>query len=240
MKIIGVIPARFGSTRFPGKPLVLLKNKPMLQWVIEGAQKSQQLSRVLVATDDKRIVELCDKIGVESVITPSECATGTDRIFTAVKKIDFDVVINIQGDEPLIDQTYIDPLAQAFSDNANLDMATLAHSITQDDLNNSNAVKVIKNINNEAIYFSRFPIPFSRQNFSAGDVVMKHIGLYGYSRAFLQKFCTAPQAELEKLESLEQLRALYLAAKIKVIKVEKATYGVDTPEDLQKLEALLK
>lgn len=240
MKIIGVIPARFGSTRFPGKPLSLLKNKPMLQWVVEGAQKSHLLQSVVVATDDKRIVELCDKIDVQSILTPSDCLTGTDRIFAAVKNIDFDVVINIQGDEPLIDETFIDPLAKAFVDNNKLDMATLAHSITEDDLNNLNAVKVIKNINNEAVYFSRFPIPYSRQNFSGGDVVMKHIGLYGYSRGFLQKFCTAPQSELEKLESLEQLRALYLGAKIKVIKVEKATYGVDTPEDLQKLEALLK
>lgn len=230
LKIIAVIPARFASTRFPGKPLELLKNKPMIQWVYEGACKSKLLQKVYVATDDERIATFCNSLNIDVLMTRTDCPTGTDRIFEATKALDFDVVLNIQGDEPLIDETYIDPLAQAFIDNQKLDMATLAHPLAPEDLNNKNAVKVIINLFDEAIYFSRLPM------LSA----MKHIGLYGYSRAFLQKFCTSPQALIEKNENLEQLRALFLGAKIKILQIQKPTYGVDTPEDLQRLEALLK
>jgi 3-deoxy-manno-octulosonate cytidylyltransferase (CMP-KDO synthetase) len=242
-KIIAVIPARFGSTRFPGKPLENLKGKPILQWVVEGTRTSHLIQKTIVATDDLRIQKLCEKIGVDCVMTSAECATGTDRIFAATEKVDFDVVLNIQGDEPLIQKDFIDPLAQAFLDDHRLDMATLAHPLSVEDLDNKNAVKVITNQRHEAIYFSRFAIPFSRSENSAhavqSGVALKHIGLYGYSRAFLQKFCSTQPCEIEKFESLEQLRALYLGAKIKVLKVDKPTYGVDTPEDLQKLEALL-
>lgn len=240
MKIIGVIPARFASTRFPGKPLEKLKGKPILQWVVEGARKSNLLSDVIVATDHEQIANTAKSIGVKVAMTSPECATGTDRIYEAIQGVEADVVINIQGDEPLIDQTYIDPLAQAFLDNSNLDMATLAHALSSEDLGNKNAVKVITNIHQEAIYFSRFAIPYSRVECSESSVSLKHIGLYGYSRSFLQKFCTAQPALIEKHESLEQLRALYLGARIKVLQVPQPTYGVDTPEDLQKLEALLK
>jgi 3-deoxy-manno-octulosonate cytidylyltransferase (CMP-KDO synthetase) len=241
MKIIAVIPARFGSTRFPGKPLEKLKGKAILQWVVEGARKSQLVKQVIVATDDERIRQLCEEIKVDVVMTPSDCPTGTDRIFAATKNLDFDVVINVQGDEPLIDQTYIDPLAQAFLNDSALDMATLAHPLDASDVENKNAVKVITNAKSEAIYFSRFAIPYSREGFEAdATAALKHIGLYGYTKSFLQKFCSTKQTSLEKLESLEQLRALYLGAKIKVLQVQKPTYGVDTPEDLRKLEALLK
>ncbi len=241
MKIIGVIPARYASTRFPGKPLVTLKGKPMIQWVVEGARKSNLLEQVIVATDDERIKKVCEELKVPVVMTSENCPTGTDRIFEATKNLKFDVVINIQGDEPLIDQDYINPLAQAFLENSQLDMATLAHPLAPEDVENKNAVKVITNVKSEAIYFSRFAIPYSREGFGAhSKAALKHIGLYGYTREFLQKFCSTPACELEKHESLEQLRALYLGAKIKVIEVQKPTYGVDTPEDLRKLEALLK
>ncbi len=244
LKIIAVIPARFGSTRFPGKPLAKLKGKPILQWVIEGSKKSLLVQKIIVATDDLRIKSFCNSIQVDCVMTSADCPTGTDRLFEATRDLDFDVVLNIQGDEPLIDETFIDPLAKAFVNNANLDMATLAHPLNPEDLENRNAVKVIINKNAEAIYFSRFPIPYSREMESHGGghlrVAMKHIGLYGFTQEFLQKFCSEPPTEIEKYESLEQLRALYLGAKIKVLKVAKPTYGVDTPEDLQKLEALLK
>lgn len=230
MKIIAVIPARFASTRFLGKPLELLQKKPIIQWVVEGAKKSSLVQKIYVATDDERIANVCRDINIEVLMTSSDCPTGTDRVFEATRNLDFDVVLNIQGDEPLIDHTYINPLAQAFLDDQNLEMATLAHPLLPEDLANKNAVKVITNSFGEAIYFSRLPIP----------ATLKHIGLYGFSRNFLQKFCTAPQAFIEKHESLEQLRALYLGAKIKVLQVQKPTYGVDTPEDLQKLEALLK
>lgn len=247
MKVIAVIPARFASTRFPGKPLEKLKNKPILQWVVEGARKSKKLDEIIVATDDERIAALCREIQVPFKMTPADCPTGTDRIYAATKGLEFDVVLNIQGDEPLIDPTYIDPLADAFLAQPALDMATLAHPLSAADINNPNAVKVIMNRFSEAIYFSRFGIPFSRVEFAVTDTknlsekpALKHIGLYGFSRSFLQKFCSTPPTALEKHESLEQLRALYLGAKIKVLEVQKPTYGVDTPEDLQKLEALLK
>jgi 3-deoxy-manno-octulosonate cytidylyltransferase (CMP-KDO synthetase) len=211
--------------------------------VVEGARKSKHLSEIIVATDDQRISELCNQIGVKVVMTPSDCPTGTDRIFAATRDLQFDVVLNIQGDEPLIDQSYIDPLAGAFLQQPGLDMATLAHPLAAADIENKNAVKVIINERSEAIYFSRFAIPFSREPFDEKAPVQaafKHIGLYGFSQPFLQRFCSTKQTLLEKHESLEQLRALYLGARIKVLKVEKPTYGVDTPEDLQKLEALLK
>ncbi|MBC7421785.1 MAG: 3-deoxy-manno-octulosonate cytidylyltransferase [Bdellovibrio sp.] len=240
MKIIAVIPARYGSTRFPGKPLVNLKGKPLLQWVVEGTRTSSLIQKIYVATDDARIQELCKKINVDCLMTRSDCPTGTDRLFEATQNLDFDVALNIQSDEPLINHEYIDPLVQAFLQNPQLDMATLAHPLAAEDIDNKNAVKVITNVNNEAIYFSRFAIPYSREKFAFNGPAMKHIGLYAFSKAFLQKFCSSPQSEIEKSESLEQLRALYLGAKIKVLRVEKPTYGVDTPEDLQKLEAALK
>ena len=230
MKIIAVIPARFASTRFPGKPLELLKKKPIIQWVVEGTRTSRVVDEIFVATDDVRIADVCRAINVNVLMTSAECVTGTDRIFEATRNLEFDVVLNVQGDEPLIDSSYIDLLAQAFLKNQSLEMATLAHPISREDLTNFNAVKVITNTFDEAIYFSRLSIP----------ATLKHIGLYGFSKAFLQKFCTSPQAFIEKQESLEQLRALHLGARIKVLHVEKPTYGVDTPEDLQKLEALLK
>lgn len=238
MKIIGVIPARYGSTRFPGKPLAELKGKKIIQWVVEGARQSKYLNQILVATDDLRIFDFCKTINVEVTMTSPECATGTDRIFQATKDLKFDCVINIQGDEPLISHEYIDPLAKAFIDDSHLSMATLAHSLRADDLNNKNAVKVITNQSGEAIYFSRFGIPFSKEAFFP-EAAQKHIGLYGFSKEFLERFCATPQVAIEKAESLEQLRALYLGVRIKVLSVEKPTYGVDTPEDLQKLEALL-
>jgi 3-deoxy-manno-octulosonate cytidylyltransferase (CMP-KDO synthetase) len=144
MNIIGVIPARYGSTRFPGKPLVMLKGKPLLQWVVEGARKSTLLTRVIVATDDERIQKLCHEIKVDVVMTGSDCPTGTDRLFQATKDINFDVAINIQGDEPLIDETYINPLAEAFLQNPNMDIATLAKWLQTQDIDNPNAVKDIK------------------------------------------------------------------------------------------------
>ncbi len=237
MKIIAVIPARFGSTRFPGKSLEKLNGKPLLQWVIEGTRKSRRIQDIYVATDDERIAKLARDLNCATVMTSPDCATGTDRIFQATGELDFDVVLNIQGDEPLIDETYIDPLAEAFLNNPGLDMATLAHPLAATDLDNLNAVKVILNHRDEAIYFSRFPIPCSREKSQTAS--LKHIGLYGYTRGFLRKFCETEPVEIEKAESLEQLRALYLGAKIKVLRVEKPTYGIDTPEDLKNLEKRL-
>jgi 3-deoxy-manno-octulosonate cytidylyltransferase (CMP-KDO synthetase) len=240
MKVIAVIPARYASTRFPGKPLALLRNKPMLQWVIEGVRKSQLIDELYVATDDERIAEVCVQNAVAVRWTEADCPTGTDRIYAATKNIEFDVVINVQGDEPLVGPELIDPLVQAFRDDPTLDMATLAHRLDPADLENKNVVKVILNYKKEAIYFSRFAIPYSRTTEVAPQAAMRHVGLYAYRRSFLQSFCESAPAEIEKFESLEQLRALYLGARIKVLPVHQLSLGVDTPEDLQRLEKHLE
>lgn len=239
MKIIAVIPARYASTRFPGKPLVKLKDKPLIQWVVEGAKSAKLVQEIYVATDDQRIADCVKACGGNVLMTRPECPTGTDRIYEATKDLNFDVVLNIQGDEPQITAEYIDLLAKAFLDQPGLDMATLAHPIAVEDIENPNAVKVIKNANNEAIYFSRFAIPYSREKLNGTPVCEKHIGLYGYTKTFLNKFCNSEQSAIEKAESLEQLRALHLGAKIKVLSVKKPIQGVDTPEDLEKLEKML-
>ncbi|WP_413558461.1 3-deoxy-manno-octulosonate cytidylyltransferase [Bdellovibrio sp. HCB209] len=242
MKIVGVIPARFASTRFPGKPLAMLQGRPMIQWTIEGAKKSKLLSDVIVATDDNLIKEAAEAVGVKVVMTDSSLPSGSDRIHAAIKNVDCDVVVNIQGDEPLVTGELIDRLAQVFVDEPKMDMATLAHPISEEELQNPNSVKVVLNVKDEALYFSRFAMPYSRVKASElGDYsgCFKHIGMYAYSKKFLKEFCEAPQALIEKAESLEQLRALYLGAKIKVVKVKEASIGVDTPEDLEKLEKVL-
>lgn len=242
MRIIGVIPARFGSTRFPGKPLVSLKGRPILQWVVELVKASHELDDFYVATDHPEIQNLCEKLGVKYILTSESCQTGTDRICEALNKIPpADVVINIQGDEPLLPTSYIDLLAQEFKINPHLKMATLAHPIELEDLENKNAVKVLINQNQEAIYFSRFPMPFSREAAVTpiSKSVQKHIGVYGYNTNFLSEFCKWPVSFLEKHESLEQLRALEKGVQIKVVSVPDSTRGIDTPQDLIFVERLL-
>ncbi len=246
-RFAAIIPARFASSRFPGKPLVSLCGKPVLQWVIEGARTSALISELFIATDHPEIAKLAEANGVRAVMTSEDCQTGTDRIFETcqiLKKENkiFDVVLNIQGDEPLISKKMIDPLAQAFLDNAALDMATLSHPLCAEDIANLNSVKVLLNQNSEAIYFSRLGIPFSREKFAQENFdlcVQKHIGIYGFKTTFLEKFCQTPQSQIEKSESLEQLRALHLGARIKVISVNEPIQGIDTPEDLKKLELRL-
>ncbi|WP_413585175.1 3-deoxy-manno-octulosonate cytidylyltransferase [Bdellovibrio sp. HCB274] len=242
MKIVGVIPARFASTRFPGKPLAMLQGRPMIQWTIEGAKKSKLLTDLIVATDDELIKGAAEEVGAKVVMTDSHLPSGSDRIHAAIKGIECDVVVNIQGDEPLVTGELIDRLAQVFVDDPKMDMATLAHPISEEELQNPNSVKVVMNVKDEALYFSRFPMPYSR--LKAGDIgdysgCLKHIGMYAYSKDFLKEFCEAPQALIERAESLEQLRALYLGAKIKVVRVKEASIGVDTPEDLEKLDKIL-
>lgn len=242
MKIVGVIPARYGSTRFPGKPLVSLLGKPLIQWTIEGSRQSDLLDDLIVATDDQRIHDVARSCGVDVAMTASDLPSGSDRIYAAIKDVNCDVVVNIQGDEPLVTGALIDRLAQVFVDDPSMDMATLAHPISEEELQSRNAVKVVLNHNDEALYFSRFPIPYSRQTsqeMGSQSVCLKHIGMYAYSKKFLERFCAAPPAVIEQAESLEQLRALYLGAKIKVIRVKEASVGVDTPDDLVKLEKML-
>jgi 3-deoxy-manno-octulosonate cytidylyltransferase (CMP-KDO synthetase) len=240
MKIIGVIPARFGSTRFPGKPLFAIAGKPLIEWVIEGVQKSSKLSEVIVATDHEGIFQLAHKKGVQAVMTDSDLVSGSDRVWQAVKERDCQGIINIQGDEPLVQVEMIDSLIDGLMSSDSISMATLAAPLKIEEVENLNCVKVIVNVHNEAIYFSRFGVPFSRASFKvhldSTTCVYKHVGMYGYKKDFLKKFCMTPQSWLEQMESLEQLRAMWLGAKIKVLVGQFECIGVDTPEDAIKVE----
>lgn len=242
MVAVGVIPARFGSTRFPGKPLALINGKPLLQWVIEGSRASKKLSKILVATDDQRIADLAKKSGAEAVMTASELPTGTDRVWAAVRGIDAEVVLNIQGDEPLISGALLDRLVEPFLDQ-NVQMATLGRPLDHESLMANTTAKIIVDQNDNALYFSRFPIPYSRVDAKLeGELngALKHIGIYAYRKSFLERFCLQAPVAIERAESLEQLRALYLGARIRVVRVNHDSWGVDTPEDVHKIEKIMR
>jgi 3-deoxy-manno-octulosonate cytidylyltransferase (CMP-KDO synthetase) len=238
---VGVIPARWASSRFPGKPLALIAGKPLLQWVIEGARTSRLLREICVATDDERIARLAAGCGVRAIMTDSNLPTGTDRVHRAALETGGDVVVNIQGDEPLIEGSLLDRLVAPFEENPVLEMATLGRELNQEALQSPHTAKIVLNERHEAIYFSRFPIPYSRVVVNGEPRgALKHIGIYAYRRSFLERFCAQPPTVMEESEGLEQLRALYLGARIKVVRVEHDSWGVDTPEDVQKIERILK
>jgi 3-deoxy-manno-octulosonate cytidylyltransferase (CMP-KDO synthetase) len=243
MRVIGVIPSRWGSTRFPGKSLTPLCGKPLVQWVAEGAARAKSLDELVVATDDMRIADAVRAFGGRVVMTRSDHPTGTDRIAEAVKSTDAEIVINIQGDEPLINAALIDGLAAAMKSDPSWDMATAARPITNErDLQISSVVKVVFDAAGRALYFSRSLIPFVRDPAAvAGETLhWSHVGIYAYRRAFLQRFVEMPQCMLEKAESLEQLRALHAGARIAVLRTREKGIGVDTPEDVPYVEALLR
>lgn len=244
MRKIGVIPSRYGSTRFPGKPLCQILGKPMIQWVVEAALKAKELDEVLVATDDERIFGVVESFGGKAVMTPSELPSGTDRIARAVEPIrDDDIIINIQGDEPLIDPGLIDELVKNLETNLSWSMATAACKIeSMEDLMSPNVVKVVLDQKGAALYFSRYPIPYKRDgkvDLSSG-LYLRHLGIYGYRGGFLKRYISEPQSLLEKSESLEQLRALSMGAKILVLPTCDTGIGVDRPEDVPRMEAALR
>jgi len=244
-KIIGVIPSRWGSTRFPGKSLAMLLGKPMVQWVIERVNQAKKLDAVWVATDDLRIADCVNQLNIPNVqvaMTRSDHPSGTDRIAEAIKEIDADAIINIQGDEPLIDPALIDQLAEQIS-NDEWDMVTAATPITTlEEMNDPSVVKVVFNRQGKALYFSRATIPYIRDPQSPPDpsIYWRHIGIYAYRRDYLLRLVAQPPCSLEKLEKLEQLRALDLGCNMSVIQTRDFGIGVDTPADVPKAEALLK
>lgn len=241
MKAIGCIPARFSSTRFPGKPLAPLLGKPLLQWVIERAKEAKTLSTVVVATDDKRIADLAVKSGAEVEMTSPDLPSGSDRVWAATKNRDCEIVLNIQGDEPLITGATLDQLVESLRKAPNIPLATLGRPMTPEALVSPNTAKIILNENDEAIYFSRLPIPYSRGTEGLTRYVcLKHIGIYCFRKSFLGRFCEEGPVALEQAEGLEQLRALYLGARIKVVRTNLETWGVDTPDDVVKVESHLK
>jgi len=241
MKILGIIPARYASTRFPGKPLVDIAGKSMIQRVYEQAKKCAQLSEVIVATDDDRIFEHVQGFGGKTVMTSSTHQSGTDRCAeVAEKHPEYDVIINIQGDEPYIDPEQISKLISCFND-TDTQLATLIKKVSNEqELHSTNSPKVIINKNSEAIYFSRSPLPHIRgqepQNWLQHFTYFKHIGIYGYRADILKQITKLPVSPLEKAESLEQLRWIENGYKIKVAETEIETIAIDTPEDLKNLK----
>ncbi|MBN2199019.1 MAG: 3-deoxy-manno-octulosonate cytidylyltransferase [Candidatus Aminicenantes bacterium] len=233
-KALGIIPARHDSTRFPGKPLAPILGKPMLQWVYEAASRAKSLERVIVATDDIRILELARHLGAEVVMTSSGHASGTDRAAEAAAGLDASFVVNIQGDEPLLEAEMIDSLVSALTEGA-APMASLMARAGREEVLDRNVVKVVVDVHGFALYFSRFPVPFG----GTGDF-FKHVGVYGYRRDFLLELSRMPSSGLEKAENLEQLRVLENGFKIKMVECGGAILSVDVPEDIIKVEKLLK
>lgn len=247
MKFVAIIPARYASTRFPGKPLADIGGKPMIQRVYEQVKKA--VSEVWVATDDPRIFDAVESFGGKAVMTSPDHKSGTDRIQEAFLKIntDSDVVINVQGDEPFIQPEQVEALKACF-DNSNVELATLVKPFRKEDgfevLFNPNSPKVVINKKNEAIYFSRSIVPYIRDvhhtEWLDKHIFFKHIGMYAYRSDILGEITKLPQSSLEKAESLEQLRWIENGYKIRVGYTDIETIGIDTPEDMEKALALLK
>lgn len=245
MKILGIIPARYESSRFPGKPLIDIAGKSMIRRVYEQTLESSSLSKVVIATDNKRIYDHVKGFGAEVMITSDKHLSGTDRCGeVAMNYPEFDVLVNIQGDEPLIDPLQIDLLCSCFNQ-ADTSIATLIKKVvSQDELFNENTPKVIINKQQEAVYFSRSTIPFLRgvknENWLEIHTFYKHIGIYAFRSKTLSEIIQLPVSRLEKAEALEQLRWIENGYKIKVAVTEMESQAIDTPEDLQKILALFK
>lgn len=246
MRVTAVIPARYASTRFPGKPLAELCGKPMIQWVCEGAARCPLIDRVLVATDDERIAAAVTAFGGRAVMTRADHPTGTDRLAEVAAGIDSELIVNVQGDEPLIDPAMIEAAVQPLLDNAAIPMGTLKTPLTSlEEFHNPNVVKVVTDRQGFALYFSRAPIPHPRD--FAGELASrwrelacaKHVGLYVYRREFLLAFPKLEPTPLEDQEKLEQLRALEHGFRIRVAETALGVQGVDTPEDLERVRRLL-
>ena len=242
MNVIGVIPARYSSTRFEGKVLADILGKPMLQHVWERAKQAFLLDDLIIACDDERVASVAEEFGAKVVLTAKAHTSGSDRISEVVNPIDTKIVINIQGDEPLIHPMMIDTVAQALLDESSTSMVTLMKIIDDPkEIEDPHVVKVVVDKNNFAIYFSRAAIPFKAHDSKIETpIYYKHIGLYGYTKDFIFTFKNFPVSKLESIECLEQLRVLEEGFRIKVIETKYETIGVDTPEDLEKVKAYLR
>lgn len=239
MKFLGIIPARYSSTRLEAKPLKKIHGHTMIEWVYKRAKKSE-LHDLVVATDDKRIYDEVISFGGKAIMTSETHPNGTSRIAEVCEKMnDYDVIINIQGDEPLIEADMINSLINTFKENKDLVMATLKHKLnSKEEIENPNSVKVICDKNNYAIYFSRSVIPYPRKNENIS--YDKHIGIYAYKRDFVIEYSKMPSSPLEEAESLEQLRVLENGYKIKVLETSHSLIGVDTEQNLQDVIAYIE
>lgn len=241
--VLGVIPARFESSRFPGKPLIDLKGKSMIQRVYEGTKKSKLISEVIVATDDARIEAAVKAFGGKVEMTSESHTSGTDRCGEVLSRnVDYDIVLNIQGDEPLVSAEQIDQLLSAFDDES-VQIATLGiAAVSEEDKQNPNRIKLVKNAKNDALYFSRSAIPNEKNGSNLAKKeypFMRHIGLYAYRSSVLQELIHLEKTQLEQIESLEQLRWLFHGYSIRIVETTIETPNIDVPEDLEKVLAFL-
>jgi 3-deoxy-manno-octulosonate cytidylyltransferase (CMP-KDO synthetase) len=235
MEAVLIIPARYGSTRLPGKPLAKIQGEPLIVRVVQQALKATRFSEVIVATDDVRIADAVEKVGGKAVMTSPEHESGTDRIAEAAQDVRAHIIVNLQGDEPFIDPVDLDNVADALAGDPYAEMATLKQSIVEErDFIDPNVVKVVTDERGYALYFSRAAIPYHRNAHFEG--AYKHIGVYAFKREFLLAFASHARTPLEQKEGLEQLRALQMGAKIKVISARGRSLGIDTPEDLARAQ----
>lgn len=237
MRCLIVVPARMGSTRFPGKPLCDLAGKPMVQWVVERAEASGVADRTVVATPDLEIVQACERFGAEAVLTSGDHRTGTDRVAEVARSIEADVYVNVQGDEPLLRPETIEACARPLLDDGQIQMGSVFSECTEDELDNPDVVKVVTGRDGYALYFSRSLIPYRGE--SGPEPVKKHVGIYAYSRAVLESFAQWPQSPLEMAEALEQLRFLENGTRIKMSRGEGSEMAVDTPEQADAVRSIL-
>lgn len=238
MSIIAVIPSRYASTRLPGKPLVDICGKPMVQHVYERVRQVSLFDEVLVATDDERIAAVVEGFGGAVCMTSPDCPSGSDRLIEVASSHPADIYVNVQGDEPLVEPSSIEKLAKVMLENDDLQMGTLCYPITAEQAQNPNLVKVVRAHNGNALYFSRSPIPFPRSG-GIEPSYFGHLGMYAYRRDFLMNFGSLPYSPLENTEKLEQLRVLQAGVAIRVLEVEAAGPGVDTPEDLEEVRRII-
>ncbi|HXZ11240.1 MAG TPA: 3-deoxy-manno-octulosonate cytidylyltransferase [Candidatus Sulfotelmatobacter sp.] len=241
-KVLAVIPARYGSTRLPGKPLLPIAGSPMIQHVVERARKAAQITRTVVATDDDRIQKAVEGFGAESILTRRDHQTGTDRVAEVAAHIPAEIYLNVQGDEPLVEPATLDALVSAMLEDDSIQIATPCTAILrQPDIMDPNITKVVRDFEGNALYFSHAPIPWVRDT---GEAVRarhwKHIGIYAFRRDVLLEIPTLPPGDLERLEKLEQLRWLENGFRIRVIETEYDAVSVDVPADIERVEKILR
>ncbi len=240
MGALGIVPARFGASRFPGKPLAPIAGRPMIEHVVERARRAKSLRDVWVATDDERIAEACRAFDAPVVMTSPDHPSGTDRLAEVAADVDDEIIVNIQGDEPLIEGFVVDAAVEALREATDVPMSTVVHAAAPGSESDPNRVKVVRDREGNALYFSRSAIPHQRGDVGPGATIWQHVGLYAYRRDFLLRYVKLEQTPLEQSEALEQLRALEHGFRIRCAVIEGwESVPVDTPEDRDRVEALL-
>ena len=236
-----IIPARYAAQRLPGKPLIPIGNKPLIQWVYERARQVPGVATVVVATDDPRIVKAVQQIGGNAILTEGNFASGTERVAYVASQLKFEIIVNLQGDEPLVDIRGVEQAINWLLEHPEVPVATLGCPLQEENQwHNPNVVKVITNKHQQALFFTRQPVPFYRdESFHPVSGVFQHVGVYVFRREFLHTYVTLTPAPLERVEKLEQWRILWHGYPLQVIPVSRCEPGVDTPEDVRRMEALL-